>query len=105
MQSVFLSQNETPTSAKRCTMVFAFAALTQPVVGRVCCLTAMTVAMFSSAEALAAEPIDFSKRAAAEYRQAKLLVEIDGKLKLNGDGKEVKHVPLKASGELHYLER
>jgi hypothetical protein len=65
----------------------------------------MAVAMFSSAEALAAEPIDFSKRAAAEYRQAKLLVEIDGKLKLNGDGKEVKHVPLKASGELHYLER
>src|SRR5262249_45557068 len=65
----------------------------------------LAAAVSSATGARAAEPIDFSKRAAVEYRQAKLLVEIDGKLKLNGDSKELKHVPLKATGELHYFER
>ncbi|HEY2415699.1 MAG TPA: hypothetical protein VGI40_25900 [Pirellulaceae bacterium] len=86
-------------------MLFAFAAVTQSVVGRFCSLIGLIWALVSSPLLLAAEPIDFTKRAAVEYRQAKLLVEVEGKLKLNGDSKEVKHVPLKATGELYYFER
>jgi hypothetical protein len=86
-------------------MLFAFAAVSESVVGRFCSLIGLTAAICSPAALLSAEPIDFTKRAAVEYRQAKLLVEVEGKLKLNGDSKEVKHVPLKATGELHYFER
>ena len=32
---------------------------------------------------------------AGGYRQAKVVVEVEGKLKLNADGEEVKHLPLK----------
>lgn len=35
----------------------------------------------------------------------KVLVEVEGKLKLNADGQEVKHLPLKVQGELQYVER
>jgi hypothetical protein len=38
-------------------------------------------------------------------RQAKVVVEVEGKLKLNADGKEVKHLPLKVQADLHYFER
>src|SRR3954468_17469401 len=86
-------------------MLFVFAALTHSAMRRFCGLLGLIGSFFTSTVAMAVEPIDFTMRAAAEYRQAKLLVEVEGKLKLNGDGKEVKHVPLKATGELHYFER
>ncbi len=38
-------------------------------------------------------------------RQVRVVIESDGKLKLNADGKEVKHLPLKAQGDLLYAER
>ena len=38
-------------------------------------------------------------------RQARVVVESEGKLKLNADGQEVKHLPLKVRGELEYTER
>src|SRR5438552_18905901 len=86
-------------------MLFAFAAVIQRLVDRFYGRVGLIAALFSSAILPAAEPIDFTKRAAIEYRQAKLVVEVEGKLKLNGDSKEMKHVPLKATGELHYFER
>jgi hypothetical protein len=52
------------------------------------------------------EPVDFRPAAkAGSFRQAKVIVEVEGKLKLNADGKEVKHLPFKVAGELHYIER
>jgi hypothetical protein len=39
------------------------------------------------------------------YRQVKAVVEVEGKLKLNADGKEVQHLPLKVQAELQYAER
>jgi len=55
--------------------------------------------------AQAADTVDFRTPGAISYRQAKVLVEVEGKLKLNAEGKELKHLPLKASGELQYVER
>src|SRR5438132_6428336 len=42
---------------------------------------------------------------AGGYRQAKIVVEVEGKLTLNADGQEVKHLPLRAKAELQYVER
>jgi hypothetical protein len=39
------------------------------------------------------------------YRQIKVVVEVEGKLKLNADGQDVKHLPIKVQGELQYVER
>jgi hypothetical protein len=39
------------------------------------------------------------------YREVKAIVEVEGKLKLNADGQDVKHLPIKVNGELHYVER
>jgi len=86
-------------------MLFVFAAGTQSAGRHFRHLAGLVAGLCASTGVLAAESIDFSTRAAVEYRQAKLLVEIEGKLKLNGDSKEIKHVPLKATGELHYFER
>lgn len=38
-------------------------------------------------------------------RQVKTVVEVEGKLKLNADGQEVKHLPLKVRADLQYVER
>jgi hypothetical protein len=43
--------------------------------------------------------------AAGSYRQVKALVAVEGNLKLNADGKEVQHLPLKVEAELQYAER
>jgi hypothetical protein len=42
---------------------------------------------------------------AGGFRQVRMLVESKGKLKLNADGQEVKHLPLTVEGELLYCER
>lgn len=39
------------------------------------------------------------------YRQARAIIEVEGKLKLNADGQEIKHLPLKVHAELQYSER
>src|SRR5205085_5013525 len=52
------------------------------------------------------DTVDFRPAAkAGSFRQCKVVVEVEGKLKLNADGKEVRHLPLKVQGELHYIER
>jgi hypothetical protein len=96
-------------------MLFAFAAsifrserrgsrwyhLPFPVIAALC----VTTALNSSARA-ANDVIDLRPATqAGGYRQAKVVVEVEGKLKLNADGQEVKHLPLKVHGELHYVER
>src|SRR5437773_2762615 len=67
----------------------------------------LLVAFFACARASAAgDSIDLRPLASeGTFRQARILVEVEGKLKLNADGKEIKHLPLKVSGELNYLER
>jgi hypothetical protein len=39
------------------------------------------------------------------YRRVKAVVQVEGNLKLNADGKEVQHLPLKVEAELQYAER
>jgi hypothetical protein len=43
--------------------------------------------------------------AAGSHQQVRVILEVEGKLKLNTDGKEVQHVPIKATAELQYVER
>ncbi len=80
-------QNATLSAAKASAIIFVTASLT-------------------SIASAANDPIDFRPSAqAGSFRQAKVIVEVEGKLKLNADGKEPKHLPLKVQGELHYFER
>src|SRR5262245_6930447 len=52
------------------------------------------------------EPIDLQPASnAGAYRQARVIIEVEGKLKLNADGQQVQHLPLKVQGELNYVER
>jgi hypothetical protein len=39
------------------------------------------------------------------YQEVRVVIEVEGKLKVNPDGKEVQHVPLKATADLQYVER
>jgi hypothetical protein len=89
-------------------MLFAFAAAIfqnatakQAVLG-----LAVSIALGESAARAATDSYDLRPSAAGNtYRQAKVLVEVEGKLKLNADGKELKHLPIKVQGELQYVER
>ena len=96
-------------------MLFAFAAAifrntAACLAGRNIAETAI-VALFLTATVAplaraATDTVDFRPAAkAGSFRQSKVIVEVEGKLKLNADGKEVKHLPLKVQGELHYIER
>src|SRR2546423_9357188 len=42
---------------------------------------------------------------AGNYRRVKVVVDVEGKLKLNADGQDVKHLPIKVAAELQYSER
>src|SRR5215471_8913680 len=42
---------------------------------------------------------------AGSYRVCKVVVDVEGNLKLNAEGKEISHLPLKAKAELEYAER
>jgi hypothetical protein len=73
-------------------------------------LSAVCIACLAASlpsEALAeGEIVDFRPATqVGSFRQAKVVVEAEGKLKLNADGQEVKHLPLKVQGELQYVER
>lgn len=39
------------------------------------------------------------------HQQAKVVVQVEGQLKLNADGSEVKRLPVKVDADLHYIER
>lgn len=39
------------------------------------------------------------------HQQVKVIVEVEGNLKLNPDGSDVKHLPLKVTADLQYVER
>jgi len=50
--------------------------------------------------------VDFRPGAqVGSQRESKVLMEVEGKLKLNADGQEVKHLPIEVHGELQYVER
>src|SRR6476646_10168860 len=88
-------------------MLFSFAAAIFPFWYRcrACIALLLIAASFSLARA-ANDVIDLQPAAdVGRCRQAKVVIETEGKLKLNADGQEVKHLPLKASGELNYIER
>jgi hypothetical protein len=54
----------------------------------------------------AADTVDFRPATqVGSFRQAKAVIEVEGKLKLNADGHEVKHLPLKVHADLQYSER
>ena len=56
--------------------------------------------------AAVAETVDLiAGDSAGSYRQVRVIVEVEGKLKVNPDGKEVQHVPIKATAEMQYVER
>lgn len=46
-----------------------------------------------------------AKHQAGDLSQVRIAVEVDGKLKINPDGKKVRELPLKVDGELLYDER
>src|SRR5437016_6320875 len=66
----------------------------------------LTAAALFSEKTEAGDPVDLRPATAAgSCRQAKVVVEVEGKLKLNADGQEIKHLPLKVHAELQYVER
>src|SRR5262245_41678376 len=94
-------------------MLFAFEAaifrlaLTGPAVSRFVTAAGAALVALTCMPVLAADdPVDL--RAAVRpgrLQQTKVVIETEGKLKLNADGQEVKHLPLSVRGELHYFER
>lgn len=90
-------------------MVFAFAASSLD-----CCklrqgVSAALFVLATWAASLSqgrAETIDLRAAPAINaHQQVRAIIEVEGKLKLNPDGKEVQHVPIKATAELQYVER
>jgi hypothetical protein len=68
-------------------------------------LSAALAASFSTL-AIASDLVDLKPATiGGSHRQVRMLVDSNGKLKLNADGQEVKHLPLKVEGELLYAER
>src|SRR5262245_6679594 len=68
--------------------------------------TACVMASFAAVALADNEIVDF--RASAQVgsqRHAKVVMEVEVQLKLNADGQEVKHLPIKVQGELEYVER
>ena len=60
----------------------------------------------TSARPCAAQVVDLRPAPPASgHQQVRVVLEVEGKLKLNPDGKEVQHVPMKATAELQYVER
>ena len=96
-------------------MVFAFAALSfeqsrtlAKSSGRLLGVAALLLAVFASVTASAADPQVVNLTASTSgsgYQEVRVVVEVEGKLKVNSDGKEVQHVPLTATADLQYVER
>lgn len=66
----------------------------------------VATALFLFSWTAQAEIVDMRPAATVgSFRQVRAVIESEGKLKLNADGQEVKHLPLKVEGELLYGER
>lgn len=64
------------------------------------------VALLWRPQLLAAEPISLTpSQGAGTHQQAKIVVEVEGSLRINADGSEVKHLPMKVEANLSYVER
>lgn len=92
-------------------MVFAFAALTLNLATKSgLCRSRLALALLLAFIGLpladAAEVVDLRGVDTVDsHQQVRVVVEVEGKLKVNLDGKAVQHVPLKATAELQYVER
>ncbi len=65
------------------------------------CLLALSIQPLAAADLIDLRP----PTQPGGCRSVKIVVEVGGKLKLNPDGQEVQHLPLKVAAELAYLER
>jgi hypothetical protein len=94
-------------------MVFAFAASSFDLSRTVSnwsrpALAVVVLLAMGSAAAIAADAQVVNLTASTTgsgYQEVRVVVEVEGKLKVNSDGKEVQHVPLKATANLQYVER
>jgi hypothetical protein len=92
-------------------MVFAFAAptLNLDTERRICpssVALAFLVALAGLPVVADAETVDLRGVDSADsHQQVRVVVEVEGKLRVNLDGKAVQHVPMKATAELQYVER
>jgi hypothetical protein len=92
-------------------MVFAFAAPTLNLdTKRRNCPSSVALAILVAFAGLpvvaGAEVVDLRGVDSADsHQQVRVVVEVEGKLKVNLDGKAVQHVPMKATAELQYVER
>jgi hypothetical protein len=87
---IFRSVSKPPATASRLTAIAA----------------AAVTALASVAPLAANDVVDLRAPVRpGRFQQTKVVIETEGKLKLNADGQEVKHLPLKVRGELHYFER
>jgi len=66
---------------------------------------ATTVSWLATNAAAAEERLDLSAPTKPSLLQVRALIEIQGELKTNIDGKEVRRLPLKVAAEQQYLER
>lgn len=76
--------------------------------GRAFALVAVIASMLMPAgtQGADAETVDLRPPVrAGQIRNVRVQVDVEGKLKLNPDGKEVKHLPLKVQAEMDYVER
>ena len=87
-------------------MLFVFATSIFEHSGRTAIGIACLISGCLAVRANAADLIDLrAPTQPAGYRSVKVVVEVEGKLKLNPDGQEVQHLPLKVAAELTYMER
>jgi hypothetical protein len=64
------------------------------------------VGLLGGTQLLASEPILLKPaQVPGTYQQAKVVVEVEGSLRINADGSEVKHLPMKVEANLSYVER
>jgi hypothetical protein len=88
-------------------MVFAFAARSlqrQPTIG-VATSTLIAISLGFGCLKFAQEVDLHAVPEAGTHQQVKVILDVEGQLKLNADGQEIKHVPIKAQAELEYVER
>lgn len=88
-------------------MVFAFAARTlqgQLTIG-VATTTLLAITLGFGRLGFAQEVDLRTVPAAGSHQRVKVILDVEGQLKLNADGQGIKHIPIKAQAELEYVER
>ena len=72
----------------------------------VCRSHVVLACLLASGATYAAETYTFqAEQAEGDHRAVKVVVDVEGELKVNSDGAEVKRLPLKAHADLQYVER